>query len=136
MTDHARGRSLFSDAADTSLARTPPLLLWVRVVGHSMAPTILDGEMIWVRRRRPRSLVPGDIVVFRNPLDSVEPRFLVKRVTRVVDAWSTTRSGGFEVRGDNPHSLGSAQLGFIASPSVVGVAVWPRRLRRMRGGVM
>ena len=118
------------------MQRTGPAILRVRVVGHSMAPTILDGDVIWVCRRRRVSLIRGDVVVFRNPLAAVEPKLLVKRVARVVGASSSGCTGRIEVYGDNPRSLGSAQLGSISCQSVLGVAVWPWRLRRRKEKTM
>ncbi|MEV0454985.1 S24/S26 family peptidase [Catellatospora methionotrophica] len=97
------------------LARAAFALVIVR--GNSMSPTLRDGERVLVRRSH--RIHAGQVVVFaavrRHRSD---PPWLVKRVTEV-------EGEQFTVAGDNPRSLGSAQLGVIARADLLGVVVRP-----------
>ncbi|MBM7805660.1 phage repressor protein C with HTH and peptisase S24 domain [Geodermatophilus bullaregiensis] len=75
----------------------PPLpSAWVlaRVSGPSMTPTVRHGDRLLVRRLRPGTARPGDVVLARFP--SRPDLLVVKRVARVLDG------GAVDVRGDNP----------------------------------
>ena len=72
------------------------LLRRVEVTGDSMAPTLLPGDRLVVRRLgRRHPLRPGDLVTLSSPLAPGRPPVLVKRVARCDPTW-------VEVRGDNP----------------------------------
>ena len=74
----------------------------VVVVGHSMTPTLHEGdEVIVLRPWRP--VRAGDLVVVTDPREP--SRWLVKRVV-------ARRRGRLELRGDNPeHSSDSRDFG-------------------------
>jgi signal peptidase I len=103
----------------------------ITVLGESMAPTYRPGDRLVVRRRR--SAVQGDAVVFTAP---AQPGLMVKRVAAVpgdvVPAGFRTAvsdervpAGRLLVLGDNPASLDSRLLGYIAAATVVGVVTRP-----------
>jgi signal peptidase I len=97
------------------LVRTAFVLVTVR--GSSMSPTLRDGERVLVRRSR--RIRAGQVVVFAAARrHRSDPPWLVKRVTEV-------EGEQFTVAGDNPRSLGSAQLGVIARADLLGVVVRP-----------
>ena len=93
--------------------------LWI-VDGLSMAPTLVQGDWIWIDRwtlsqRRPEV---GELVLFELPEDG---RWVVKRVQR-----SSTEE--IWVLGDNPQqSLDSRQLGPISAEQLVGRVAWSSR---------
>jgi len=107
----------------------------VTVRGHSMEPTLYDGERL-VARRWSRAARPavGDVVVFLP--DALGYR--VKRVAgvagEVAPPWMAACAGEpipeghIIVRGDNPRSEGSRELGYIAVDSIIA----RRRSRRGR----
>ncbi|SBT43477.1 S24/S26 family peptidase [Micromonospora auratinigra] len=92
----------------------------VVVRGHSMAPTLRDGERLVVRVGR----VPaaGDLVVFRARavVPDADLTWMVKRVQRVGP------DGAVTVRGDNTHSQDSRHFGAVPPAAVLGVAVGRR----------
>ncbi len=109
---------------------------WTRVTvrGHSMAPTLRDGQQLLVRRRR-RAPRRGEVVVFTVPgtlRDAADPPCRVKRVAAVagdpVPDWLTETLPGVAnvpvghlvVVGDNSRSQDSRQLGLVACRDVVG----------------
>ena len=108
----------------------------VTVRGHSMEPTLHDGERLLALRTRRgrRAALPaiGDIVVFLP--DAMGYR--VKRVAGVagelVPPWIPERAGEripadhVIVRGDNPRSEGSRELGYIAVGSIIARVCGPR----------
>ena len=87
------------------------------VEGFSMAPTLLPGDRLLLRRRRPGGqLRPGALVAFADPRPG-EDRLLVKRVV-AVDGEDVT------VHGDNPAATtDSRQFGPIPRSSVRWVVV-------------
>lgn len=138
-----------------------PLLLAVTVRGHSMEPTLHDGQRLLAVRRR--HYLPGDLVVFRvadGPGTPEGPAWRVKRVAAVagdpVPGWLPERlhrgeagrqvpDGHLVVRGDNAGaSQDSRHLGYIPLATVSGACVlalpttrpirsaWSGRLRRRR----
>jgi signal peptidase I len=98
----------------------------VTVRGRSMEPTLRDGERL-VARRWSRAAIPatGDVIVFWP--DALGYR--VKRVAGVagdrVPPWMPVHdgqripAGHVIVRGDNPRSEGSRELGYIAIDSII-----------------
>ncbi len=110
----------------------------VRVVGHSMSPTYVDGERVLFRRG---GFEVTDCVAFLppRPYGDADPPWLVKRVaagagdpvpaafraaTGVTDA--VVPVGCLVVFGDNPVSLDSRHFGYVPAANVVGVAARPR----------
>jgi len=113
----------------------------VTVRGHSMAPTLRDGERLIARRWSPAAVpVTGELIVFLP--DALGYR--IKRVAGVagdpVPAWLAARdgeripaghvpaghvpaghvpAGHVIVRGDNPRSEGSRELGYIALDAII-----------------
>jgi nickel-type superoxide dismutase maturation protease len=86
------GRTQTGRAGLRSLAT----LLAVEVMGDSMAPTLLAGDRLVVRRvGRRHPLRPGDLVTLSSPPAPDRPPVLVKRV-------AGCDPSGVEVRGDNP----------------------------------
>jgi len=98
----------------------------VTVRGHSMTPTLHDGERLvarrWSARARPAT---GDIIVFQpDPLG-----YRIKRIAGVagdpVPGWLARDPGGrippghVIVRGDNPRSEGSRELGYIPISTIL-----------------
>ncbi|SHF93148.1 signal peptidase I [Streptoalloteichus hindustanus] len=104
---------------------------WIRVTvrGHSMSPTLHDGQRLVARRlrRHPRR---GDVIVFRVPDDELPHR--IKRVAAVagdpLPDWlapalpglSHVPPGHVAVVGDNPRSQDSRQLGLVDCRDVLG----------------
>ena len=85
-----------------------------RVVGDSMAPTLLDGDYVLARRHR-GPLAAGAVVLIRHP--SFGP--IVKRIL----GWDP--GGRYRVAGDNPLSTPSDAIGSLDG-SVVRAVVWCR----------
>ncbi len=96
----------------------------VAVNGHSMEPTLLDGDWLFVDRRgRP---LPPDIVVAWDPRAS--DRLIVKRVREV------GTDSELVLESDHPAHADEV-IGSIAATSLVGtvrLVYWPpRRVRRV-----
>jgi nickel-type superoxide dismutase maturation protease len=125
------GRLLGAAFSVAAGALAAPLILraawsWpyrVAVAGHSMEPTLHNGDWLLVDPdayllRSPR---PGELVVVRDPRAS--ERLLVKRVAKVEAA------GGFLVGGDHPaHATDVRTIGLVAGSTVVGrpwLRYWP-----------
>ena len=88
-----------------------------RVTGHSMAPTLNDGDRVFVRRGVSLPS-PGDVVVARHPTEPTT--LLIKRVRSVTD---TT----FAVGSDDPTAgTDSRHFGSLSQEHLVGsvVATW------------
>ena len=93
----------------------------VAVEGPSMAPTVIDGDLLLATVPRGRALAPGSLVVLEHPQ---RPSYeIVKRVTRIVDddrVW---------VEGDNERaSSDSRSFGPVARDAIRGVVrarYWP-----------
>jgi len=82
-----------------------------RVAGNSMAPTLVDGQHVLVRKGL--AVQPGNIVVVRHPFRT-DVR-LVKRVLKVHD-------DGLHLVGDNPtESTDSGALGRVPWVNLIGV---------------
>jgi nickel-type superoxide dismutase maturation protease len=92
---------------------------WI-IDGLSMAPTMVQGDWIWIDRwtldqRRP---LVGELVLFELPEDG---RWVVKRVQR-------SSADAIWVLGDNPQqSLDSRQFGPISVEQIVGRVAWASR---------
>jgi signal peptidase I len=112
----------------------------VTVQGVSMAPTLVDGDRVVVRRRSATQVRPGDVVVLEPPADAAagpDPlRWNIKRVVAVagdpvpdgvpVEGIDRVPAGSLVVFGDNPDSVDSRQRGLFEASRLLGVAV--RRL--------
>ena len=105
----------------------------VTVRGHSMEPTLHDGERLVARRSQParrgtRAAMPaiGDLVVFLPDALGYRVKRVVGVAGDVVPPWLNARAGEripaghVIVRGDNPRSEGSRELGYIAIGSIIG----------------
>jgi signal peptidase I len=94
----------------------------VAVAGHSMEPTLRDGDWLIYRVVAPRL---GDVVVARDPREP--ERWLVKRV-RALSADS------IELSGDAP----GHDAGRVAPANVIGRVIFrywpPRRIGPLTGG--
>ncbi|MEX2546376.1 MAG: S26 family signal peptidase [Chloroflexota bacterium] len=95
----------------------------VSVRGHSMEPTLDDGDWLLVnpaafRRRAPRT---GELVVARDPHDA--RRVLVKRVAAI------GTDGSLTLAGDHPaHADDGSAIGAVAADLVIGqpwFRYWP-----------
>ncbi|MEV4463817.1 S24/S26 family peptidase [Micromonospora echinofusca] len=86
------------------------------VRGHSMTPTLRDGDRLVVRVGRPPAA--GDLLVFRtrDVVPDSDLTWMVKRVHRVEP------DGAVTVRGDNPHSQDSRHFGAVPREAILGVA--------------
>ncbi|MGR7023604.1 S24/S26 family peptidase [Geodermatophilus sp. URMC 62] len=82
------------DTSERGVPGLPSAWVLARVSGPSMTPTVRHGDRLLVRRSRPGTARPGDVVLARFP--SRPDLLVVKRVQRVLD------DGGVWVVGDNP----------------------------------
>lgn len=118
-------------------------LFWVRrnlvlvtVEGHSMTPTLTDGDRVLVRRRELRHVRTGDIVVLRAPTTGpyaalpLGPQWNVKRVAALpgepvptgVPGEAVVPPGNFAVLGDNlDGSVDSRHRGLFTGEQLMGV---------------
>ncbi|WP_052173587.1 S26 family signal peptidase [Embleya scabrispora] len=115
----------------------------VSVQGHSMTPTLTDGERVIVRRTPLRAIGVGRLVVARPPDDGrwsrlALPAWLIKRAA-AVPGDAIPRSGAPALRdlsddrvpehrivlfGDNPaQSLDSRYCGYFRDDQILGVVV-------------
>ena len=97
----------------------------LEVTGHSMRPTLEEGDrLLVVRDGRAR---PGDLVVVPDPRRA--GRLVVKRVV-------VASAAGLTVRGDNPRaSTDSRDFGPVPATSVRGRAVYRYAPPSRRGPV-
>ena len=98
----------------------------VTVRGHSMTPTLHSGDRLVVRRWI-RGAMPavGDVIVFLPD----DRGYRIKRVAAIagdpVPAWlgrdpgACIPAGHVIVRGDNPRSEGSRELGYIPLGAII-----------------
>jgi signal peptidase I len=121
----------------------------VTVTGSSMAPTLRDGQRLLARRVRDPLVARGAVVVFRLPphlVPSDDPDRLTLRIKRAAavaddplppayraEPWAAGAThvprGKLVVAGDNPHSQGSRELGFVDEADVVAVLAIPASTR-------
>ena len=103
----------------------------VTVRGASMTPTMQDGDRVLVRRCASSDLRPGQIVV-ASPPGPRRSEWNVKRAValpgdpvpadvRPVVHGEVVPPGALVMRGDNPLSLDSRQLGFYSLDAVMGI---------------
>jgi signal peptidase I len=125
----------------------------VRVVGTSMCPSFLPGELVIARRLRVGERCNrGDVIVFETPrhLSKCGPAHRIKRAVAVggdpvpswlelsphdVPAGAVVPPGSIVVVGDAEGSESSRQLGFVPADAIVAVAplgprFWRPRRRR------
>jgi nickel-type superoxide dismutase maturation protease len=96
----------------------------IAVRGHSMEPTLLDGDWLLVdpdafARRAPRV---GQLVVARDPREAA--RVVVKRVAAVDSAGSLTLAGDHPAHADDGESIGA-----LPASALLGrpwFRYWPR----------
>ena len=82
-----------------------------KIVGHSMEPTVKDGQVVWVNRWAYLLSQPQvkDIVLFK-----LGDKFFVKRIIQV-------KKAEYLLSGDNRQdSLDSRQFGFVQQKDIVG----------------
>lgn len=93
----------------------------IQVVGDSMYPTYLDGEIIFgTRLFRKSKLKVGDVIVYKSPTDS---KVVIKRI-----AYSKANNYYFYCLGDNlDHSYDSRYYGSISSERIVCKVINQRR---------
>lgn len=101
-------------------------LRWVRVHGHSMEPTLRQGEHLLVSLRSFRRSEPrvGDVVLVQHP---TEPFRVVKRIVAGPGGSADGRPLGpheFYVRGDNSrHTTDSDHYGPVGRALILGRVV-------------
>ncbi|MFF3019542.1 nickel-type superoxide dismutase maturation protease [Streptomyces sp. NPDC057939] len=95
----------------------------VEVTGPSMVPTLVHGDLLVVRHG---ALVrPGDVVVFRHPLQ--QDLLVVKRAAE-------RRPGGWWMLGDNPFNESGDSTDYGAVPEELVLATAVLRLRPLPAG--
>jgi nickel-type superoxide dismutase maturation protease len=90
--------------------------LQVVVSGHSMWPSLDDGQLIDFQEFNDQELSIGDVVVFTHPFNS--KLVMVKRIQKI------NQKGDLWVVGDNPDptaSEDSHNFGFISKNNVLGL---------------
>lgn len=119
----------------------------VSVTGHSMEPTLTEGDRVLVRRTRLRSVRTGQIIVVETPTAGLEwtmtpaghdlkREWMIKRVAAVpgeplpdglpaaIAGTKAVPDGKLIVFGDNPAmSMDSRALGYIPGERLLGVVV-------------
>nr|WP_315102453.1 nickel-type superoxide dismutase maturation protease [uncultured Fretibacterium sp.] len=96
-----------------------PEKLTVVVRGHSMYPTLRDGERVVVDTTACRKAPPavGDVVLARHPF--MRDTWMIKRIVGVAD------DGRYVLQGDNPlESSDSRSFGPVPLRSIRGRAVY------------
>ena len=134
-------------AALFAIAMALPIAVWlarrrwlvITVTGNSMAPTLRDGQRLIARAGR--SFTRGDVIVFRLSAEQIgldDEEGLALRIKRVAavesdpmpaslrsEPWAQGSAhvprGKLVVAGDNPHSQGSRELGYIDEADVIAV---------------
>lgn len=110
-----------------------PLLRYV-VADRSMAPGLLPGDRLLVRRLWASQPRVGDVLVVRDPR---EPgRALVKRLARVEGAGRSSAAPRYWLLGDNAAaSRDSRAFGPLGRGAIVGRVVWRYLPGHRRGSV-
>ena len=93
-----------------------PLLVRLRIIGHSMEPYIKNGELVllsgipyWFKSPR-----INDIVAFKDDADNT----LLKRISEI-------KNGKYFVVGDNKNdSLDSRKFGYILKNQIIGKVIY------------
>lgn len=112
----------------------------MRIVGHSMAPTLLPGALVWVDEAAYVAQPPrrGDVVAARP--QGCRGRALVKRIAGGPNEQVTMGSARvilgpdeYFLSGDAPHdSLDSRTLGPVKQQELIGRVWVPMAVRRRR----
>lgn len=94
----------------------------IQVVGDSMHPTYVNGEIIvGTRLYRKSKLKKGDVIVYKSP----EDRIVIKRINEIEESF---KRRDFFCLGDNlDHSYDSRYYGFISSEDLVCKVINQRR---------
>lgn len=79
-----------------------------------MSPTFNDGDFVVSRRNFIRRYQAGDVVVVRHPTLGV----IIKRIAAISTDYE------FWLEGENPHSINSAAMGWLASSCILGKVRW------------
>lgn len=96
----------------------------VKISGNSMAPYAKDGDYA-VSTKFFFSIAPGDVLVFRSPVDGT---ILIKRVRNLENSGEGTK---FFMEGDNRmRSTDSNTFGTIAKKSIIGKVIFIARQKR------
>lgn len=95
----------------------------IQVIGDSMYPTYLDGEIIvGTKLYRKSKLKKGDVVLYQSPTDD---KTVIKRIDQIE---KRGRVLYFYCLGDNPpHSYDSRNYGFVSSKNFVCKVINQRR---------
>lgn len=84
-----------------------------RIQGHSMAPTLKDGRLVWARKLPPDETPHiGSVVIIDHPAFGL----IIKRII-------ARRGDAFLVAGDSDASTPSRDFGLIERPSIVSTCV-------------
>jgi signal peptidase I len=105
--------------------------LVVRVVGSSMAPTLLPGDRVLVRRYRRAPAGVGDVLVFQEPggqraikrVAAVAGDVVPDSVRPVTGGTDVVPPGMLVLLGDGIRSGDSRQWGFIPADRALGLMI-------------
>ncbi len=86
------------------------MILFRRVIGHSMEPTLKEGQYVWAHQVR--NFKPGQIVIAH-----IGSKEVIKRIAKV-------ESGTVYLTGDNKSH--DHDIGNVVDSMIVGVVFWPR----------
>ena len=121
----------------------PARLVLVRVEGSSMAPTLVHGDRVMIRRTSPGRLRAGQVIVIRKglpygrPVRPDDPMLMIKRVAAVPGdpvpkatfpalrdvADHRVPAGRLVLTADNPAGTDSRHLGYFYEQNLLGVTV-------------
>ena len=101
------------------------LFPFIQVIGESMFPTYLDGEVIvGTKLYRKSKLKVGDVVLYKCPTDL--KKVVIKRIETIRKSYHGDLQ--FYCVGDNlDHSYDSRDYGFVSSKSLVCKVINQRR---------
>lgn len=95
----------------------------IQVIGDSMYPTYLDGEIIiGTRIYKKSNLKKGDVIIYHSPTDG---KIVIKRIDTIRDYYGELQ---FFCLGDNSDfSYDSRDYGFVSSSNLVCKVIDQRR---------